>query len=509
MSNTSSLLNKKTLLETGFANGLPSSSYPERVLQIGEGNFLRGFIDWMFFEMNKVGEFQGRVVALQPTPRGKVVPKLNRQDCLYTLIQRGIYQGTTVEKIDVIDSISRGINPYSDWEEALKVAESPDIEFVFSNTTEAGLQYVDESFDEAVSPLSFPGKLVSLLFHRYTIFNGEKGRGWMIIPCELVENNGVVLKELCKKLTLNWGLPESFWTWVENECSFCNTLVDRIVTGFPHGEEQQLEDRLGYQDELMTVAEPYHLFVIDGPTELQEKLPFKKAGLNVYFDDITSYRELKVKLLNAPHTLLASCGILYGVETVREGIKDDLLGNFIIHAMMEEISSTLQPKEKESSSQYIHDIIDRFLNPFLHHRLLDISLNGYSKYRTRVMPSLLAFKEVEGAYPKRLAFSLAALTSFYKVVEEDKEANKFFGHGPNGLYEIRDSHDVISKFREFWEKYDGTTECTTKLVKELVVNDLLGEKTLSEAEGLSIFIAKHIMMLQELGMEKTLEFIEQ
>lgn len=509
MSNTSSLLNKETLLETGFAKGFPSSSYPERVLQVGEGNFLRGFLDWMFFEMNKAGEFKGRVVALQPTPRGKVVPKLKRQDCLYTLIQRGISQGTAVENIDVIDSISRGINPYTEWDEALKVAEAPDIEFVFSNTTEAGLQYVDESFDEAASPLSFPGKLVSLLYHRYKFYNGEKDRGWIIIPCELVENNGVVLKELCKKNSSNWGLPASFWTWVENECKFCNTLVDRIVPGFPRGEEEQLEEKFGYQDELMTVAEPYHLFVIDGPAEIQEKLPFKKAGLNVYFDDISSYRELKVKLLNAPHTLLASCGVLYGVETVREGIKDDLLGSFIVHAMIEEICPTLQPKEKERSSQYINDIIDRFSNPFLHHRLLDISLNGYSKYRTRVMPSLLAFKEAEGVYPKRLAFSLAALTSFYQVVEEDKEANKFFGQGPNGKYEIRDSHEVITKFREFWQKYDGTMEYTTKLVKELVVTDLLEEKTLTEAEGLSIVIAKLIMMIQELGIKKALEFVEQ
>jgi tagaturonate reductase len=507
MPNTLPILNKETLQDNPLKGDHSSSSYPERVLQIGEGNFLRGFIDWMIFEMNKAGEFQGQVVAIQPTPRGKVVPKLNRQDSLYTLIHRGIDQGKTIEKIEVINSISRGINPYSDWSDVLKVAESQEIEFVFSNTTEAGLQYSNELYEEEISPLSFPGKLVSLLYHRYNYYKGESGKGWIIIPCELVERNGEILKELCKKVTLNWNLPESFWKWVETECTFCNTLVDRIVTGYPHDEEQQLHDLLGYQDELMTVAEPFHLFVIDGPAHIQEKLPFKKAGLNVFFDDIESYRELKVKLLNAPHTILASIGLLNGIETVRQGIEELRPPSFIDNLMTMEISHTLKPEGKMRSAEYIKDVIDRFSNPFLHHKLQDISLNGFAKFRTRVMPCIIEYKRMEGIYPKRLVFSLAALIAFYRIVEQDELKN--FGKGLNGLYEIKDAKEVLAKFSDFWSKFDGNFENTIVLVRELVINDLLTEEFLVEAEDLSIEVTKLLFEIKDFGIQKSLKNIDQ
>jgi len=215
-------------MEVNLTNDLP-----ERILQFGEGNFLRGFVDWMVNEMNKQGIFNGRVVAIQPTPHGKVVPKLNAQDGLYTLVQQGIKDGKQVNKSEIITSISRGINPYENWNEVLKVAESPSIQFVFSNTTEAGLTYLEEEFIPDASPLSFPGKLTAVLYHRYRVFNGSEDSGLTIIPCELVEENANVLREIVLKLAKDWELPQDFIQWVEQHNRFCNTLVDRIVPGYP------------------------------------------------------------------------------------------------------------------------------------------------------------------------------------------------------------------------------------------------------------------------------------
>jgi tagaturonate reductase len=500
------ILNKQNRNTFDSEQNNSTSALPERVLQIGEGNFLRGFIDWMIYEMNQRNQFQGKVVAIQPTPRGKVVPKLNKQDGLYTLVLRGNEQGKAVETIKVIDSINRGINPYDNWDEVLKVAESLDIEFVFSNTTEAGLQYSEEEYEPETSPLSYPGKLVSLLYHRYQFFEGDVSKGWIILPCELVENNGVVLKDICQKVYLNWQLPEAFWTWVEATCVFCNTLVDRIVTGFPHDEIESFSTRLGFNDELLTVAEPYHLFVIEGPEFIQEKLPFKQAGLNVHFDSISSYRELKVKFLNAPHTMLAATGILSGIETVKEGIEDSSIHSFLLNALTKEVSETLQIEVKAKSSEYVKDVIDRFLNPYLHHKLLDISLNGFAKFQTRVMPSLLNYKEMNGTFPNRLVFSLAALISFYKVVEED--GNVQYGQGLNGMYQIRDNQDVIERFKQFWSSYNEQSENATELISKLVVQEMLAADQLDIADELSKEISNYLSLINEKGVKTALELVD-
>ncbi len=267
---------------------------PEKIIQFGEGNFLRGFVDWMVHELNKKGLFNGKIVAIQPTPHGKVVPKLNAQDGLYTLLLRGIENGQVIEKNEIISSISRGINPYSDWDSVLRVAESPEIEFVFSNTTEAGLTYVKEEYNEEQSPLSFPAKVTAFLYRRYKVTNGDPNAGLVLIPCELVEGNGDLLKEIVIKLAHDWSLPPEYIQWVEKYNQFCNSLVDRIVTGYPKDNSDQYHHLLGYEDELLTVGEPYHLFVIDADDDVAERLPFHQAGLKVKWGDVTPYRELKV-----------------------------------------------------------------------------------------------------------------------------------------------------------------------------------------------------------------------
>ena len=477
-------------------------SLPERVLQIGEGNFMRGFLDWMLYRMNRSGCFQGRAVAIQPTPRGKVVPKLNRQDGLYTLVQRGLENGEAVERIELVDAISRGINPYDNWAEALRTAESPDIRFVFSNTTEAGLQWSEEPWEPEKSPLSYPGKLVALLYHRYRHFQGAAEAGWVILPCELVENNGRVLKALCKQAAAHWGLPDDFVGWMDRACVFANTLVDRIVTGYPHGEEETWANRLGYHDELLTVCEPYHLFVIEGPDGLAAELPFQQAGLRVHFDRIDQYRELKVKLLNAPHTLLAAVAFLAGVDTVREAVEDRQMHAYLLQAMSGEIKETLSVANRERADGYIHDVLQRFANPYLHHRLHDISLNGLSKYKTRVLPCIHAYQAEKGTLPVALTFGLAALFVFYRG--KSGAGEKFVGLRQNGeQYEIRDHAVFVAELSEVWERADSLSAG----VEHFLGMTGIWDEDLNRITGLAAEVTRHAEAITQNGIRQALQQI--
>ncbi|WNC15937.1 tagaturonate reductase [Brevibacillus brevis] len=483
-----------------------AGGFPERVLQIGEGNFMRGFIDWMLQRMNQSGHFQGRAVAIQPTPRGKVVPKLNRQDGLYTLVQRGVENGEPAERVELISAISRGINPYENWAEVLKAAESREIRFVFSNTTEAGLQWSEEDYEPEKSPLSYPGKLVALLYHRFLHFGGAEEAGWIILPCELVEDNGAVLKGLCEQVAAHWGLPDSFLAWMEEACAFCNTLVDRIVTGFPHGEEESWAERLGYRDELLAVCEPYHLFVIEGPEGLADELPLQKAGLNVYFDRIDSYRERKVRLLNGPHTLLASVAFLAGVDTVREAVEDPQLRAYLLHAMTEEIKESLQAENRERADRYIRDVLERFANPYLQHRLLDISLNGLSKCKARLLPSLAAYQKEKEALPQALVFGLAALLVFYRGTRFEGE--RYFGtRQGQGEYEIRDQAKWTAALFESWQQADGPSADLSGIAKGFLgMTEIWGED-LNRIPGLGESVTRYAEGIMQGGVRQTLREI--
>ncbi|GGJ99096.1 altronate oxidoreductase [Lentibacillus kapialis] len=485
-----SYLNTETYKQLGQANLL--NDYPERIIQIGDGNFIRGFVDWMIFEMNKKSDFGGKVASIQATPRGRTVPKLNRQNELFTLILRGIENGETVKRKQVINSINRAINPYTNWHDVMKLAEQQEIEFLFSNTTEAGIRYEKEAYPEDVSPLSFPGKVVALIYHRYVHFNGDKDKGLIILPCELIENNGEELKRICLKVIEDWNLSKSFVQWIDESCVFCNTLVDRIVPGYPKEEDQQLFNLLGYYDELLTVAEPYHLFVIEGPASVESKLPFKQAGLNVHFDKISSYRELKIKLLNGPHTMLATMGLLSGIETVREGIEDSLLFSFINNALIEEIIPTIPSNEKEKARTYIIQTFDRFANPFLNHRLINISLNSYAKFKARIWPSIYEYRSKIGENPKRLTFALAALLYFFK----DEQTK----------YEIKDDTHVIDKFRHFYSEFDNTKGSLIAFIRDLIDEDFsLNDEELSD---LYEAIADYFLRIDKEGIKPALLNLE-
>lgn len=489
MTNNLSALNLKKYKELEPNHRL--TAYPEKVLQFGDGNFIRGFVDWMIYEMNLKGYFQGKVVSIQATPRGKTTPKLNRQNGLFTLLERGIENGEQVERKHLVDSIHRGINPYTHWSEVLMTAESPDIQFVFSNTTEAGLQYKQEEFSKEEAPLSFPGKLVALLHHRYLHFEGCRDKGWIVIPCELIENNGDELKGICLRIAEDWGLSLPFKQWLDEACVFCNTLVDRIVPGYPKNEDEKLFAQLGYTDELLTVAEPYHLFVIDGPAFIEEKLPFKAAGLNVQFDQITSYRELKVKLLNAPHTILAATGLLSKVETVRECMEHGLLFPLVSNALVEEVIPTLSPSEQAKAEQYAMQVFDRFRNPYLHHRLADISLNSYSKFKARVWPIIEAYRLKYGKNPNRLTFAFASLLYFFKGT---------------GHQNVKDDMQVLKKFQSFNREFDGTQEMLVKFIEKLIREDMLCND--EEIHDLCEDIAEHYLHIHEKGAVSALLAME-
>ncbi|EGQ26471.1 altronate oxidoreductase [Sporosarcina newyorkensis 2681] len=467
---------------------------PERVLQIGDGNFIRGFVDWMVDELNYKTGFDGKIVSVQATPRGNRVPVLNEQDGLFTLLVRGIKEGERIEKAQLIQSIQRAVNPYTDWQELLKIAESPEMEFLISNTTEAGLRYKKESYSPDKSPVSFPGKVVALLYHRYVYFKGNMSKGWILIPCELIEQNGEALKNICLKIIKDWELPNDFAQWMLDACTFCNTLVDRIVPGYPADEAEQLWKNFGYTDRLLTVAEPYHLFVIEGPDFLEKKLPFKEAGLNVQFDYIAQFRENKIKLLNAPHTIMAAIGILKGIHSVREAMDDELLYSFIKDTLLKEICTTLPTNEEERAYAYIEEVFDRFRNPYLHHRLTDISLNSFSKFSARVWPSLDSYRKKTGKNPRCLVFSFAALLVFFEGVVKD-----------NG-YAVKDDARIVGNFEKFYRDYKGTKEELVQFIKELICEEY--KQTLEELGDLPEEIADDYISIQRTGIQLALQRVE-
>ena len=469
-------------------------AYPVKVLQIGDGNFIRSFIDWMISVMNQKTDFNGRVATVQALLSDQATPIINRQDGLFTLLSEGNVDGEFVKETHLVDSIAKGFNPYEEWESLLKLVQEEQVEFLFSNTTEAGIVYVKEGFNPKQCPKSYPGKITSLLYHRYKYFEGDKNKGWTIIPCELIEDNGKKLKQICIQIATDWDLPEDFVKWLNHACSFCNTLVDRIVPGYPKSKAKGIYQELGYRDDLLTVAEPYHLFVIEGEKELESKLPLKEAGLNVKFDSINMYRELKVKLLNGAHTMLAPLGILCGIDIVSKGMKDKDIFQFINLTLREEIAVTLNPEIEAISEKYIEQMYDRFSNPYLNHKLTDISLNSYSKYKARVWPSLYAYMKNHERIPQRLTFSFATLLYFYRGVAEEAE------------YKIIDDEWTIMSFQEFYKVKNQSRNQIVNFIKKMIERDFL--TTNEELPELYETIANYFILIDKLGMKRALTKLE-
>ncbi|MDK2805888.1 MAG: tagaturonate reductase [Thermoanaerobacterium sp.] len=466
--------------------------YPEKVVQFGEGNFLRAFVDWMINEMNEKGVFNGSVVVVQPIQNG-LVDILNEQDGLYTLILQGIKDGKAERVHKIMNSISRGIDPYRDYESFLKVSESDSIRFVVSNTTEAGIAF-DESDRFDITPHnSFPAKLTAFMYRRYKHFNGRSDRGLIVIPCELIDKNGLKLKEMILKYADFWNLEKGFVDWVENDNVFCSTLVDRIVTGYPREDIDKIQDEIGYEDSLVDVGEIFHLWVIEGPKWIEEEFPASKIGLNVKFvDDITPYRDRKVRILNGMHTTMVPVAYLYGIDTVKEAVEDEVVGKFIRDAAYEEIMPTLDLPEDEIK-EFVKEVFDRFKNPYVKHYLTSIALNAMSKYETRVLPSLLEYVKRFGKLPKKLVFSLASYMEFYK------------GNRGSETIPLSDEPEILEMYQNLWKNFDGSYDGIKYIVTRVLEYDKVWKMNLNEVKGLNDAVTEYLYLIEKNGIKESLK----
>lgn len=397
---------------------LEKCTLTERVLQFGEGNFLRGFVDWMIDRLNKENGGDYGVVLVQPLENG-LVDMINGQNGLYSLYLRGLQNGERVEETRVVDCVTRGINPFADVDAYFECAKNPDLRFIVSNTTEAGIEYKSGQNPRDFAGLTFPGRLTLLLKKRFD----EGLGGFILFPCELIDKNGDCLKECVIKYSRDWGYGDDFEKWINEENHFTNTLVDRIVTGYPRDTAKQMEEKFGYLDNVIDTAEIFHLWVIEGNKKLAEEIPFHKIGLNVLWtDDVTPYKKRKVRILNGAHTMMVLAAHLAGLETVKEAMNDELVFSFMKQGIFEEIIPTLD-LPKDELEQFANDVIERFQNPFIKHYLLSITLNSVSKYKVRVLPSILQYIKDKGSEPKRLVFSLAALIAFYRTDAANDDAS--------------------------------------------------------------------------------------
>lgn len=462
-------------------------TYTERIIQFGEGNFLRAFANWMIHEMNKKANFDAGVVAVQPINQG-LIKMLNDQDGLYTLYLNGIKNGKAISEHEIIDCIQRGINPYENFADYLANAENPDLRFVISNTTEAGIAYnADDKLDDAPQS-SFPGKLTALLYKRFQVFGGASDKGMIIIPCELIDNNGANLKKIILQYADDWNLGAEFVEWINEDNIFCNTLVDRIVPGYPRDKMDAITAELGYKDNLVVEGEQFHLWVIEGSESVKEEIPAEACGLNIVFtDNQEPYRTRKVRILNGAHTSLVPVGYLYGIDKVRESLEDEVVGGFLKDAIFNEICPTLD-LSKEELEQFSNDVLDRFRNPYLEHALISISLNSTSKFKTRVLPSVLEYIKRKGALPKHLLFSLAALIAFYK------------GDRNGEAIAIKDDQSALDFFATQWATGD-----ISGVAKATLANTDFWGVDLTQFEGLEATVTENLENIINNGMKAALQ----
>lgn len=378
----------------------------EKIIQFGEGGFLRGFVDWIVQLTNEASDFNAEVVVVQPIEKG-MCDLLEKQNCVYTHIMRGLKNGEEVVDIKKVDVISRCVQPYKDFDAYLSLAEKPDFRFVVSNTTESGIAFSAEDTPQKAPNVTFPAKVTLLLKKRF-----ELGlNGFIFLPCELIDKNGETLKRYILNYAELWGYGADFKAWVENENIFCNTLVDRIVTGYPKDEKFDL----GYEDNMLNTSELFHLWVIEGPESITQEFPFDKAGLNIIVtDNLERYRTRKVRILNGAHTSMIPYAMLEGIETVGDCMKDENMSSFVKTCVYDEIIPTLDLSEEELKS-YADDVFERFCNPFIKHLCASISLNSVSKFKVRVLPSILEYIKRTGEMPQNLIKSFAKLIEFYKT----------------------------------------------------------------------------------------------
>jgi len=438
------ILNRKNL---GIEDKLPI-----KIVQFGEGNFLRAFIEYAFQKLNNELDFNAGIAVVQPIDKG-LINILNEQDGLYTLFLKGVKKGKEIQDKELITNIVKAINPYQEFDNYLNLAKEEELAFIISNTTEAGIAYVSSDTPEMQPPNSFPAKLTLLLYHRFRFFNGDPNKGLTIIPCELINYNADTLKNIILKYIEDWHLETEFKNWVLEHNSFHNTLVDRIVPGYPKDQIEEYNSQLEYKDQLIVAAEIFFLWVIEGDEKLKEKLPFHKVNLDVKIvKDMQPYRTRKVKILNGAHTALVSLSILYGNTSVKQSIDNEFTGNFINKLVFNEIIETIQ-MDKNELITFADEVFDRFRNPFIKHLLSSIALNSVSKFEVRVLPTILEYIKSNHKLPLYLCFSFACLIRLYK--------GSWNGH----QLPVDDESQIVKAFADIWESNDYQSIAVNALKK--------------------------------------------
>lgn len=484
----------------GIVESVKTVDRPIRVLQFGEGNFLRAFVDWIVDNLNEKAGFDGNVMMVQPLANG-MGDMINAQKGLYTTCLRGIQNGKPVEEFRQITSVAGCINPYSDYDAFASQAENPDLRFVISNTTEAGIAYHAGDRLEDRPQVSFPGKLCAFLYRRYKAFGGDASKGLVMIPCELIDKNGDNLRRIVLQYADEWKLEKGFVDWVENACDFCNSLVDRIVPGYPRAEADAICQKLGYKDNLIDTAEIFHLWVIEcHRRSYEDELPTAKAGLNVVWtDDMTFYRTRKVRILNGTHTMMSLASYLCGIDTVEDSVKSPVVGPFMRDGLFNEIIPSMDG-DVEELKKYASDVLERFANPYIEHLLLSISLNSVSKFKTRDLPSVLGYVQKTGRLPQHLALSIAALIAFYRGTEFEGDA--LVGDRNGGKYLIKDSREYLETFASIYGAQHKCNGCLSKALCDgiLTKEDWWG-MDLTTIPGLRDAVEGYLVKIFDEGME--------
>jgi tagaturonate reductase len=462
--------------------------YPERIVQFGGGNFLRAFVDWIIQQLNEKTAFASSVVIVKPTPQGSYDP-FNLQDGLFHIQLHGLQDGKLVTARTLVTCVTRALNPYSDYESFLALACQPDIRFIISNTTETGLTFAPDDKLTDTPPSSFPAKLTAFLYHRYQYFQGQSTKGCIILPCELVEQNGDKLKQLILQYANLWLLESAFKQWIETSNQFCNTLVDRIVVGFPKTNSQAVLKKIGYNDQLLVEGEQYHSWVIEAGLALQAEFPVNKTNLNVKIvDDVELYRQTKVRILNGAHTSMMPIGYMLGLETVRQSIEHPWLSGFIQDEVYDEIIPAFDNPD-DNLKQFAKDVLNRFRNPFIHHPLISIALYSISKFRIRLVPSLVSYQARFHKLPKHIVFAFAALIRFYK------------GEWNGAPIPLNDDPAIITWFHEQWQ----VAPDIHTLVETVLANETLWGQDLTRIDGLVDLLTDYLTQIDRDGMQATIE----
>ena len=469
------------------ANVAHARCYTERIIQFGEGNFLRCFVDWIVWNMNRTTDFDGSVVVVQPIAKG-MIEALNKQDCLYHVNLQGLDKGKPVNSVQLIDVISRTVNPYSDFGTFLSLAEQPEMRFIISNTTEAGIAFDPTCcFDDAPAA-SYPGKLTQLLYHRFKTFNGDPSKGMIIFPCELIFLNGHKLKEIILQYIDHWNLGDDFKQWFSTSCGVYATLVDRIVPGFPRKEIDQIKETIGYDDNMVVQGEFFHLWVIEAPQSVAEEFPANKAGLNVLFvPSEKPYHERKVTLLNGPHTVLSPVAFLSGIDIVRDACLHPIIGKYVQLVMFKELLPTLDLPADELH-RFANDVIERFENPFVDHQVTSIMLNSFPKFETRDLPGLKTYIKRTGTLPQGLVLGLASIITYYKG-----------GTRPDGTPIVpNDDPRITGLLKKLWQTADYRS-----IAEGVLGATFIWREDLNLIPGLTDMVAHYLTSIAQKGMLET------